>query len=292
MSTDRLGTSYAPDLGTSGTQLPIGLYVGMAANADPIPDDVIALNASGYGVSADTTSVGLRIAGIYEGNKSAVSVVDGGNKIRVINGFGGRMPMSATSPFLASDHVLPAYLSARREVGKASSAAGVGLPLVGLMLGLDTDGTPITWIGDLAQAVARAVVVAGNFRFAGYEIVDAAASTAISEQVIGRVTAHGVVESVDYTGAAFAANNTDYATGTIAKRGAADSYAAATTIATFDSRAANQGASTAFTPYVWALSGTAANLRLIPGDVLTLVTTKPGAGKSLIGFVDVVGKVI
>lgn len=291
MTTDRLGTSFSPDLGVRGTQLPAGLSVGMAANEDPIQHDVIALNASGYGISADATSVGLRIAGIYEGSRSNVSTVAGQNRIHVSNGFGGRFPMSATAPFTANDRVVPAYLSARREVGKNSSASGVGLPLVGLMLGLDSDGLPITWIGDLAQAIARSLVFASASRFGGYEIVDAAASTTIAERTIGRVTTHGVVDTVAYTGAAFAADNTDYATGTLAKRGAADAYAAATTIATFDSRAASQGAAAAFTPYAWALSGTAANLRLIPGDVLTLVTTKGGAGKSLIGWIDVGGKV-
>lgn len=287
---DRLGVTWAPDLGVSGTQLPIGLRADMAANEDPIMHDIIGLNASGYGVSVDETDIGVRIVGVYDEQRSVVSATNGANRIRVFNGYGMRMPMSTTAPFTANDHVVPAYASGRREIGKSASASGIPLPLVGVMLGLDSDGTPIAWIGDVAQAFARTLVAGAAVRFGGYEIVDAAANTAIGERVIGRVTVGGTIDTVTYAGAAFAADNTDYATGTLAKRSALDAYAAATTIATFDSRAANQGAATAFTPYAWALSGTAANLRVIPGDVITLVTTKANAGKSLIGWIDLVGK--
>lgn len=292
MTVDRLGTPWAPDLGVSGTQLPTGLAVGMAANEDPIPSDIIGLNASGYGITVEETDPNVRVAGVYDESRSVVSATNGLNRIRVFNGYGMRMPMSESAPFTSNDRVVPAYVSDRRQIGKNSSATGLPLPLAGLMLALDSDGTPIAWIGDVAQLLARAQVIAEDFTFAGFEIADASASTAIAEKVIGRVNVHGYVDSVAYTGAAFAADNSDYATGTIAKRSALDAYAAATTIATFDSRAANQGASTAFTPYAWALSGTAANLRLIPGDVITLVTTKASSGKSLIGWIDVAGKVL
>lgn len=289
-----VGTKWAPDLGVRGSQVPPGDDVGMAANADPGEHDVIVLDASGNGVVCDGTQTGARCVGVmYPDKRSTVTAPAGHNIVRVWNGYGERMPMSASvgDSFTSNDRCVPCYISAERQVGKLALSSGVGRPLGGLTLRVH-DGEAVTWIGDVAQAIARGVVIADHFTFAGYKIADASASTAISEVVIGRVNAHGTITSVAYTGAAFAADNTDYATGTIAKRSALDAYASATTIATFDSRAANQGAATAFTPYAWALSGTASHLQLVPGDVITLVTTKAGAGKSLSGVIDVVGKVI
>jgi hypothetical protein len=265
----------------------------MAANETPEQDDIVILDSSGYGVVADGTQYNLRSAGVmYPDQRSTSSTTNGRNAVRVWDGYGAKMPMKSGDAFTANDVCVPAYVSAAKELAKSASASGLGRIIGGLALGLDKNGDLLAWLGPIGQLLARASLLADNYQFAQYAIADAAASTAISERVIGIVKKPGVVTVVNYTGAAFAADNTDYATGTLAKRGAADSYAAATTIATFDSRAANQGAATAFTPYAWALSGTAANLRLIPGDVLTLVTTKAASGKSLSGSIDVFGKVL
>lgn len=287
------GTPWAPDLGVHGTQLPAGDTVGMAASEAPEEHDIILLNSSGYGVVADGTQVNLRAAGImYPDKRTTTSTTAGRNVVRVWDGVGARMPMKSGDELTANDICVPVYISDNKEIAKTAYAAGVGRSILGLALGLDEEAEAVFWAGPVGQLLARASLAADYNAFARYAIADASASTAISERVIGRVLVPGVVTSVAYTGAAFTADNSDYATGTIAKRGAADAYAAATTIATFDSRAANQGAATAFTPYAWALSGTAANIRLIPGDVLTLVTTKAASGKTLSGSIDVFGKVI
>lgn len=287
------GTQWAPEISAT-TQLPAGATVGMAANITPTEQDIIALNASGYGVICDGTQSNARVCGVmYPDKRSTSSTEAGGNVVRLWNGYGARMPMSSAAgdAFTSNDRCAPCYVSDLREVGKLPTDTGIGRPLGGLTLGLDGDEA-VTWLGDVAQVVARGLVIAEDFTFAAHRIADASASATISETVIGKVNTHGVVESVNYAGAAFAADNTDFARATIAKRSLADAYASATTIATFDSRSSGQGAATAFTPKGFALSATAANLRFVPGDVITLVTLKDGSGKSFVGVIDVVGKVI
>lgn len=288
------GTQWGPDLGVRDTQAPAGSNVAMAASEDPSEHDIILYDASGNGEVADGTQVNAKVAGVmYPDKRSSVSSSAGLNVIRVWDGYGERMPQKSGDAFTAADACVPAYISAAKEIARSPSASGIGRVIGGLFLKLARNGTDaITWLGPIGQLLARASLDVDNFGFAHYEIVDSAANATISERVIGIVKAPGVVTAVTYTGAAFAADNSDYATGTIAKRGAADAYAAATTIADFDSRAANEGAATAFTPYAWDLSDTAAALRLIPGDVITLVTTKANSGKSLIGSIDVYGKVL
>lgn len=288
------GTPWGPE-GLSGpTQVPAGAEIGMAASASPDEHDIILFDGSGNGVVADGTQVNAKVAGVmYPDKRSDVSATAGKNVVRLWDGFGERYPVKSGDGFTAADSCIPAYISAQKEIAKSPSAAGVGRTIGGLFIQLARNGVDaIAWLGPIGQLLARAQLLASNFDFAQYEINDSAANSTIGEQVIGIVKVPGVVTAVDYIGAAFTADNTNYATGTIAKRGAADAYASATTIATFDSRAASQGAATAFTPYPWALSGTAANLRLIPGDVITLVTTKASSGKQMIGSIDVYGKVL
>lgn len=289
------GTNWAPDLGVGGTQVPVGCTVGMAASENPKEDDYILFDASGNGVvaSGNAAQAGLKAAGVmYPDKRSDVSTTAGANKIRVWNGWGMRYPEKSGDEFAATDRCVPAYLSAAKEIGKTSHTSGALRAIAGLMVRLDPKGDPIVWGGEIGQLIARISLLVDSHPFAEYDLHDAAASTTISERVIGYVTAHGVVTAASFGGAAVAADNTDYATGTIAKRVPTDSYAAATTIATFDTRSSGTGAVTAFTPYALALSGTAAALRLIPGTLITLVTAKGGSGKVLSGALTLTGKVI
>jgi hypothetical protein len=120
-----------------------------------------------------------------------------------------------------------------------------------------------------------------------YPVVDAAASTAITERVIYAVSADhaGLAKEIKLVGAVIAADNTDYITLTVAVRRAAD-YTTAVTLGTYDSRAANQGALVAFTPKSFSL--TVANLALTAGDVITFTEAKGGSGKSVSGGVLIV----
>lgn len=287
------GTTYKIDKAPF-SQIPAGADLGMAANDAPGLHDLLAFNAAGYGVTLTGAESGLYMAGVCDDQRSTSSTTAGANVVRIWNGFGREMPMSSAvgDAFTATDHIAPVYVSASKELGKLGTDTGVPRVIAGLFLRFNRDGEPQFWLGAEAQTVARAMLAAEGTKFARYDIADGSASATLAERVIGRVTVPGVVTAGYYTGAAFAADNTDYMTLTLAKRSVLDSYAAATTIATLDSRAANQGAATAFTPLAWALSGTAANLRLIPGDVITLVEAKGGAGKSAIGEISLVGKVI
>lgn len=288
------GTNWHPNLGTGGTQLPVGAEVGMAASEDPTEDDLILLNASGYGVVADGTQVNARLAGImYPDKRSDVNTTAGRNVIRVFDGVGSRYPQKSGDGFTIADSCVPAYISAQREVAKTASASGVGRSIGGLFLRLERNGVDaIVWSGPIGQLLARASLIADNFTFGEYKIADAAASSTLTERAFARVKVPGVVTGIDYSGAAFSASNSDYLLITIKRYNAYDSYASGVTVATYDSRAANQGAAAAFTPAAFALSGTAANLRLLPGDVLTITETKTGSGQQAIGDIDVVGKVI
>lgn len=292
-----LGTSFAPKLSASSTQIPAGAVVGLAASEAPTGHDLILLDSSGNGVVATgaAAQANLRAAGIVDPDMSVTaSTTAGASKVRVWDGHGAKYPMKSGDAFTASDVTVPFYISAAKEIAKSASASGIGRAIGGLFLKLDVNGTDaITWSGPIGQLLARLSLLADYAPLAHYEIVDASASTAISERAIGYVTKVGVVTSVSFAGAAVTADGTDYATGTIAKRSAADSYAAATTIATFSTNTSGgTGSIAALTPYAWTLSATAANLRLVPGDVITLVTAKAASGKSLIGSLDVIGKVI
>lgn len=110
------------------------------------------------------------------------------------------------------------------------------------------------------------------------EADDGAASTATAEFPFAHVRRKSRVKNITVAcdATALAADNTDYVTITVAKRTAAGS---AVTLGTYDSRAANQGALTAFVPVEFAL--TAANLGLAAGDVLTGAVAKAGSGKVL-----------
>lgn len=107
-------------------------------------------------------------------------------------------------------------------------------------------------------------------------VADQGAAAAIAEYPFAHVRRAVRVRSITITvdATALAANDTDYVTMTIGKRTAGGSR---TTIGTYDSRAANQGALTSMTPVEWAL--TAANVDLAAGDVLTYQNALGGSGK-------------
>jgi hypothetical protein len=163
---------------------------------------------------------------------------------------------------------------------------------MGLVFGITQEGTPRAWVGPQAQAVARGVLIANNYPLGQFGIADAAASTAVAERAIRRPKIKGTVTDVTFTGAAVTGDNTDYATITIAKRGLADAYAAATTIATYDTRITGQSTITALTPTSLTLSVVAGALYLLETDILTIVTTKGGSGKVLTGEFLVNGKAL
>lgn len=77
--------------------------------------------------------------------------------------------------------------------------------------------------------------------------------------------------------AAMAADNTDYVTTTIKKVDGAGG--AGVSVATYDSRAANNGALAAFVPLAMTLTATLANREVAAGSTFTFEIAKAGAGK-------------
>lgn len=198
----------------------------------------------------------------------------------------------ANDSFTDADFGVPFFIKDENTLGKLSNYSTSNRSLGGIVFGLAVDGTPLAWSGPIAHIMARSLLTSNATAGAFYALADAAASTTTAERGIHREKLHGVVTAVEFVGAAVAADNTDYVTITIAKRGSSDAYAAATTIATYDSRAANQGAITAFTPKAFALSAVAGAINLLEDDVVTITVTKGGAGKALTGSVRVIQKVI
>lgn len=275
-----------------------GLKFGLAASVVPYRNWLMTLSpTTGYMSQAAANTPNQIAAGFCDRDSAGSSTAGAAEMVGRWNFVSG-FPNSTASldTILATDIATPFFFVDNQTIGKKSHVTGSNRSLGGLAFGLDDDPvgglTPIIWCNPLAWTIARGAMIANAAVFASYALSDAAANTAISERAIPSARLHGTVTSVEFVGAAIAADNTDYITVTIAKRGSADSYAAATTIATYDSRAANQGAVAAFTPAAFALSAVAGVLNLLEDDIVTIVTVKGGAGKTISGAITVNGKVL
>lgn len=198
----------------------------------------------------------------------------------------------ANDGFDQTDVTTPFYIADGNTPGKLSNSGGKDRSLGGLVIGVAQPGESAIriWTGPIAQLLARAALVVNAASGAEYQIADAAANTATTEVAISRKAWHGLVTGVTYTGDAVAASNADYVTVTISKRDGAGG--AAVVIATYDSRAANQGAATQHVPMNFALSGVAGALNLLETDIVTITVTKTGAGQALRGTIRLLEKVI
>lgn len=274
-----------------GTQLPAGDTLPLQASAQAGQGQAVFFNASGDVALNDGITPGLVCAGTCTEKLSATSSVAAGASLMVHQGFGSGMPAStiANDAFTKADFCAVAFDAGNGVPGKLSNYSG-SRSILGVVFGVDERGYPRLWAGPAASAVARALLVADRFSLASTEIADAAASTAISEKAIRRPKVKGTVTSIEFTGAAIAADNTDYITVTVAKRDGAGG--GAVTLGTYDSRAANNGAVTAFVPALFTLSVVAGALYLLETDIVTITTVKGGSGKVITGPVTVHGKAI
>lgn len=287
---------YSPE-GTT-TQLPPGDNLPLAATADGGQGghgQAVFFDATGRIAINDGTVPGLVCAGvIFPAKLTQTSAIAGARRTMVWQGYGSNVPASTVAndaPTIASQCV-PVWDAGNGVIGLLSNNAGSNRPLIGLCFGLDDRGNPRYWAGPVASAVARSVLVSSAFIHAWYTITDAAAGTTTAERAIPSSKIHGIINRVEFVGAAVAADNTDYVTITIRKHSLADAYVTGTTVATYDSRAANNGAISAFTPAAFTLSGTAANLEKLETDIYTIEVAKGGAGKQLVGEITVNGKAI
>lgn len=115
------------------------------------------------------------------------------------------------------------------------------------------------------------------------DTADAMAGDATTERTISFFVPAHITNGIKFVQiailptAAMAADNTDYVTVTLAKNDGAGG--ARTTIATYDSRAANQGALVAFDAIDMSIA--AAGESVAAGSLLTVTVAKAGAGKVL-----------
>lgn len=276
-----------------GTQLPASGLVPLQALAQVGRGQFATYDASGYAALNDGTMPGLICAGVgYPSTPSDVSPLAGRASLSVWTGYGGQAPASTISGdgFTQADTCTPAWIASENALGRRSNYLGANRSLAGLVVSVSSGLAPRAWVGPIAQAVARGVLIANAYPLAETSFTDAAASTTTVERAITRPKIHGTVTSIEFAGAAIAADNTDYATITISRRDGAGG--AAVVLGTYDTRAANQGAVTAFVPALFSLSLVSGVLNLLETDIVTIATTKGGAGKALVGSVLVNGKAI
>lgn len=275
-----------------GTQLPSGATVPLAASAQGGMGQALYFDASGNTALNDGSVPGLVSAGfIWPGRLTTLSTTAAAACAMVHQGF-AELPDSTieSDSFSAADQCVVAFDAGNGVPGKKSNHSSASRSIIGLVFGVNDAGNPIVWGGPVASAVARGILLAKNYPLASTEIADAASSTAIAEKAIRRPKVKGTVTSIEFTGAAIAADVTDYITVTVSKRDGAGG--GAVSLGTYDSRAANQGAVTAFTPASFLLSVVAGALYLLETDVVTITTVKGGSGKVITGQVLVNGKAI
>lgn len=273
--------------------IPNGWTSPLAASQRVGRGQFASFNASGNVVLNDGATPNLVSAGVgYPSPLSDTHTTAAVAAAMLSWSFGSHAPASTTSndPFLATDIGAVAWIKDENTIGKLSNSGGSNRSIAGLVFGLDEAGCPVLWTGPIAHLLARAALVVANAPLASHTLSDAAAGTATAERIVRRPRWHGTVTSVTYCGAAVAADNTDYVTITVAKRDGAGG--GATTIATYDSRAANEGAATAFVPKAFTLSVVAGAVDLLESDEVLITVAKGGSGKQLTGEVRVNGKVI
>lgn len=271
--------------------IPFTLLYPLATGVAPFRNWLMGLNTSGYGVAQAAGVTNLVSLGFSDRDDEA-GASNGAASFLGRQQFVSGFPSSEESgdAILASDIAVPCWAVDNQTVGKKSNHDGTNRSLLGIAFGVDPDNnTPIFLPGPIGWTLGRAAHLADLAAGAEYQIADAAANTATTERVIPRKKIHGKVVGIDFTGAAVGADNTDYFTATISKRDGAGG--AAVVLGTYDSRAANQGAITAFVPAAFALSAVVGALDLLETDIVTITITKANAGKALTGAFRVVQKV-
>jgi hypothetical protein len=256
--------------------------------------------STGYASLADGTVPNQISGGIGDyAELSDTSSVAGAAAARLTDRMVSGLPASAISNdgFTDADFGVPFYFANENTPGKLSNSGGSNRSLGGLAFGLELNNggasTPILWTGPVAHLLARATLVT-NALIGGWSShpVDAMASTTTADKTMFRAQVHGVITGVRIgTLGTLAADNTDYVTINVYKADGAGG--ARVLVASYDSRAANQGALAAGVPKAFALSAVAGAINLLETDILTYEVLKAGAGKIVpVSTIEVVQKAI
>jgi hypothetical protein len=256
--------------------------------------------ATGYASLADGTIPNQISGGVGDfADYSDTSTVAGAAAARLTDRMVSGLPASSISNdgFTDADFGVPFYFANENTPGKLSNSAGSNRSLGGLAFGLDLNNsgasTPILWTGPVAHLIARATLVTNALMGGWYaHPVDAMASTTTADKAMYRTQVHGVITGVRITTlGTLAADNTDYVGINVYKAdGAGGTHVL---VASYDSRAANQGALAAGVPKAFALSAVSGAINLLETDILTYEITKSGAGKIVpVSTIEVVQKAI
>lgn len=286
---------WAPATAASSPLAP-GALLPLQASAQVGRGQFCSFDASGNVALNDGAVPNLLSAGVaYPEYLSDSSVLAGQARSFFWWGMGQGAPASATANdgFSAADVGIPFFIKDENTPGKLSNSGGSNRSLGGIVFGVDEKGAPRIWSGPVAHLVARATLLVQTKILGHYaHPVDGAASTTTAEKTIFREPVHGVITRVRFvTLGSIAADNTDYVTINVYKAdGAGGTHVL---VASYDSRAANQGAITAGVPKDFALSAVAGAVNLLESDVLSYEVLKGGAGKVVpVGTLEVIGKVI
>lgn len=256
--------------------------------------------ATGYASLADGT-VPLQISGGVGdfAELSDTNATAGAAAARLSDRMFSGLPASTSSNdgFTDADFGVPFYIKDENTPGKLSNLSGSNRSLGGLAFGLALNNTgpatPLLWAGPVAHLLARATLITSALMGGWYaHPVDAMASTTTAEKVMYRVQVHGVITGVRITSlGTLAADPTDYTTINVYKAdGAGGTHVL---VASYDSRAANQGALAAGVPKAFALSAVSGAINLLETDILTYEVLKAGAGKIVpVSTIEVVQKAI
>lgn len=292
MTTANATNGWGP--GPLGSQLPTEDAVPLAAGATGGYGQALFFNASGYALRNDGATPGLICAGRITKQLAGDAGSQAGQfRCDVHQGIGTGQAASTVSldGFDITDVCTVAFDAGDGVPGKLSHNGGSSRSILGIVFGLDDAGRPRLWCGPQAHAMARALLIAKNFPLASHEIADAAANTAVSERIVSfRPKVKGTVTDITYTGSALVVGDTDYVTISVAKRDGAGG--SPVVLGTYDSRAAGNGAATAFVPKSFTLSVVAGALYLLESDVVTITTVKGNSGQVLTGEILVNGKAI
>ena len=278
------------------TQLPPGDTVPMQASASAGQGQAVFYNAAGDTALNDGATPALVCAGMtYPDKIATASSVAGVSTLMVFQGFSSGQPAStiANDSFTKADFCTVAFDAGSGVPGKLSNYSGSNRSILGLVFGVDERGYPRLWAGPQASAMARAFLLV-SAKVLGWfaHVVDGSASTTTAEKSIMREPVHGTITAVKFTSlGTMAADNTDYVGINVYKAdGAGGTHVL---VASYDSRAANQGAIAAGVPVSFALSAVAGALNLLETDVMSYEVTKAGSGKVVpVGVLSVIGKVI
>jgi|ERR1044071_310293 hypothetical protein len=256
--------------------------------------------ATGYASLADGT-VPLQISGGIPdyAELSDSSSVAGQAAARLCDRMVSGIPASTSNNdgFTDADFGTPFYFKDENTPGKLSNLSGSNRSLGGLVFGLELNNsgpaTPILWTGPVAHLIARATLVTNALMGGWYaHPVDAMASTTTAEKAMYRQQVHGVITGVRITTlGTLAADPTDYVQINVYKAdGAGGTHVL---VASYDSRAANQGALAAGVPKAFALSAVSGAINLLETDILSYEVLKLGAGKIVpVSTIEVVQKAI